>query len=266
MGDIRILDPRFGADLKHHHRPWPSVYRNHPPPASRPPSFCYRPVPLDTLTQWMGPPMPNAHHDYNYVRNPNKSANDYYYLTPMYRNALPAPVQLPPSGMMMLDGHHHHQRPSRQRSTKSSGSTGGRHSVPPCTCSVGRTRSLEDVRSEMSEWEEYSDMNGNRVARGSPKSNGMNKINARRSMENLLEVEVEDKPPRCTRNDKPIRRRAGSYMVSGYLVKSVLFLLGNFSPFSDFAASGFLTRKCRFPFTERVVIKRWVILRLRNRS
>lgn len=236
MGDIRILDPRFGAEMKHqhHHRPWPSsAYRNHVP-ASRGPSFCYRPMPpLDTIPhQWMSP---MANHEYNYGRMPagagSSKGGDYYYLTPLYRNALPAPApqalpasyQIPPSPRMVMD-QHHHQRPSRNRSTKSSGSAGmGRHSVPPCTCAVGRTRSLEDVRSEMSEWEEYSDMNGNRI-RTSPKNNVSKSRNGRRSMENLLEVDDDqeggfpngNKPPRH-RNDrildsKPGKRR-GSYMV-----------------------------------------------------
>ncbi|OXU28072.1 hypothetical protein TSAR_000155 [Trichomalopsis sarcophagae] len=240
MGDIRILDPRFGADMKHH-RPWPSVYRNSHS-SSRGPSFCYRPMPMDTLTQWMSP-VPS--HDYNYVparvpgSGPNKGG-DYYYLTPLYRNAIapppaqalpgfqvPAPVAVSPRMMMLEQGggqQLHNHRPSRNRSTKSSGSAGmggGRHSVPPCTCAVGRTRSLEDVRSEVSEWEEYNDMNGNRM-RTSPKSNGMSKgHHGRRSMENLLEVDVEEngrgfdnsmKPPRGHRVNEKSGKRRGSYM------------------------------------------------------
>lgn len=235
MGDIRILDPRFGAEMKHHqhHRPWPSsAYRGSHAPASRGPSFCYRPMPpMEAL-----PPHPHPqwipNHEFNYGRGGAGSSKggDYYYLTPLYRNALPAPApqalpaayQIPPSPRMIVD---HHQRPSRNRSTKSSGSAGmGRHSVPPCTCAVGRTRSLEDVRSEMSEWEEYSDMNGNRV-RSSPKHNGVSKSrNGRRSMENLLEVDVDHdvgfqnghKSPRHRHerilDNKPGKRR-GSYMV-----------------------------------------------------
>ncbi|KAL7297661.1 hypothetical protein TKK_0009327 [Trichogramma kaykai] len=236
MGDLRILDPRFGAaehHLKHHHRPWPSVYRNPHPAANRPPSMCYRPVPLDNLGPWMTPMPPQHHHpaDYGYMRNGNKGSSDYYYLTPMYhRNAMPTPVPMPAGAMsprMILDHQQQHhpqphprQHPSRHRSTKSSGSpgrmSGGSGGVPSCTCHVGRTRSLEDVRSEVSEWEDYSDMNGNRVARSSPKSNGMMMMtkgsNGRRSMENLLEADNcgGDKPPRCNRDDKP--RRAGSYM------------------------------------------------------
>ncbi|KAK0177724.1 hypothetical protein PV328_001744 [Microctonus aethiopoides] len=214
MGDIRILDPRmdprFGSDLKLH-RPWPSaMYRNYP--ASRAPSFCYRPMPLDTLTQWMSPHI--IPHDYNYAPapiRPKKSGRDYYYLAPMYQNALPPPPQSPPSTgqlgpvgtmplqvsqmaglrprMMLMD------KP-RNFNTKTLSSNGGpgKNSIPSCTCSIGRTRSLEDVRSDVIEWEEYNDENGNRI-----KSNGSNgsnvgmkngiRYNTRRSMENLLEVD-----------------------------------------------------------------------------
>lgn len=225
MGDIRVLDPRVDPrfDLKQH-RPWPPMYRNHS--SNRPPSYCYRPVPLDTLAQWITPHIP----DYNYVPtrvnpNPNKS-RDYYYLTPLYRNALPPPPQpMPPlqvSSVPMPPGMMIMERP-RGRAKSSGGIT--RNSLPPCTCAVGRTRSLEDVRSEVSEWEDYHDENGNHLQRNSPKS-----VNAcrqtRRSMENLLDADVEErrgqstferinkicKKPEERRNDKPGRRR-GSYMV-----------------------------------------------------
>lgn len=283
MGDIRILDPRYAtaSEFKHHQsRPWPSssasssMYRNHhhhhhhhqqSNSRSAASSFCYRPLPLDNLHQWISP------QEYNYVtasangrlpgsipNNSNKST-DYYYLTPLYRNSLGVPIQpppqalqvsavpplplppshhhhhhhpnstMPPKMLMMQDRHNHHHghhhRPSRNRSTKSSGSIGleGRHSVPPCTCAIGRTRSLEDVRSEFSEWEEYSNVNGNRIARSSPKSNGMMMVKGypgRRSMENLLEVDDDD---RCVRSSPRVVRinndenksgkRRGSYMV-----------------------------------------------------
>lgn len=227
MGDIRILDPRVDPrfDLKQH-RPWPPMYRNHSNP--RGPSLCYRPVPFETVTQWMGPHIT----DYNYIParigapNPNKS-RDYYYLAPMYRNAMPppaqaiSPIQVSPVAvsprMMMME------RPRGR--TKSSGDY-GRNSVPPCTCAVGRTRSLEDVRSEMSEWEDYHDENGNNLRRNSPKGVAACR-QARRSMENLLEVEVNGhhhglhtfdrdgknyKRHEDKRNEKAGRRR-GSYMV-----------------------------------------------------
>ncbi|XP_072757529.1 WD repeat-containing protein 47 isoform X5 [Anoplolepis gracilipes] len=226
MGDIRVLDPRMDPrfELKQH-RPWPPMYRNHP--NSRAPSYCYRPVPLDTLAQWITPHIP----DYNYMPapritgNPNKS-RDYYYLAPLYRNAMPPPPQAmsplqvspvampppPPPGMMMME---------RRGRAKSSG--GLRSNVPPCTCAIGRTRSLEDVRSEMSEWDDYHDENGNHLQRNSPKSvNACRQI--RRSMENLLDVDTEDRVlntferiskicrrPEERRNDKSGKRR-GSYM------------------------------------------------------
>nr|XP_012143848.1 PREDICTED: WD repeat-containing protein 47 isoform X3 [Megachile rotundata] len=219
MGDIRVLDPRMDPrfDLKQS-RPWPPMYRSHP--ATRGPSFCYRPLPMDAMTQWMTP-----HLDYNYVpaRISSSNANkgrDYYYLTPLYRNAMPppqamSPLQVPPvavSPRMMMMG------PGNR--AKSSGGL-CRSSVPPCTCSVGRTRSLEDVRSEASEWEDYHDENGNHLQRKSPKNGACKQT--RRSMENLLDVETAEHETTTferagkgckkdeRRSERPGRRR-GSYM------------------------------------------------------
>ncbi|XP_076245380.1 WD repeat-containing protein 47 isoform X4 [Calliopsis andreniformis] len=225
MGDIRVLDPRMDPrfDLKQS-RPWPPMYRNHP--ASRGPSFCYRPMPLDAMGQWMAPHLA----DYNYMparisaTNSNKG-RDYYYLAPLYRNAMPppqamSPLQLSPVAvsprMMMMET-------PRGRAKSSGGHC--RSSVPPCTCSVGRTRSLEDVRSEVSEWEDYHDENGNHLQRKSPKNGGVCK-QTRRSMENLLDVDVAEQHELNTfdervgrsckkleekKVEKPNRRR-GSYM------------------------------------------------------
>lgn len=241
MGDLRILDPRLdprfagAADLSKH-RPWPPMYRSN----SRGPSICYRPMPLEHLTQWMSPH--HQHPDYNYVParalNGNSSGNkgrDYYYLTPMYRNAMPpppqpmSPMQMPlaPARMMLME----QPRPPRGggRAKSSGGHQGRNNSVPPCTCTIGRTRSLEDVRSEVSEWEECQDENGNHL-RYSPKNNGNsnNKVSARKSMENLLDVEVVDGGCALLLNNnnginKHLRngkceaakngRRRGSYMV-----------------------------------------------------
>ncbi|XP_014476570.1 PREDICTED: WD repeat-containing protein 47 isoform X3 [Dinoponera quadriceps] len=218
MGDIRVLDPRF--ELKQH-RPWPPMYRNHPA-NGRAPSYCYRPMPLDTLAQWITPHMP----DYNYMPariapNLNKS-RDYYYLAPLYRNAMPpppqpalqvSPVALPP-GMMMME---------RARGRAKSSGGGLSRSMPPCTCAVGRTRSLEDVRSEVSEWDDYHDENGNHLQRNSPKGMGACR-QARRSMENLLDVDAEERALNtferaakvCRRSEErksdKYGRRRGSYM------------------------------------------------------
>ncbi|XP_015608710.1 WD repeat-containing protein 47 isoform X4 [Cephus cinctus] len=220
MGDLRILDPRMdprlGNDGKH--RPWPPMYRNSP---SRGPSFCYRPMlPVEPISQWLPPHL--SSHDYNYLptRMPGNKGRDYYYLTPLYRNAMPPPpagqpLQVPAMGlsprMMLTEG-------ARTRAAKSSGGH-GRSSLPPCTCSVGRTRSLEDVRSEISEWEDYNDENGNHVTTGHK-----GRMQSRRSMENLLEVEGtrDVNFERCGKSDlvqkfegkrnARLGRRRGSYM------------------------------------------------------
>ncbi|XP_034938706.1 WD repeat-containing protein 47 isoform X4 [Chelonus insularis] len=220
MGDIRILDPRmdprFGSDPKH--RPWPAMYRNYP--ATRGPSVCYRPVHVDALTQWMAPHI--ASHDYNYVPTPirPKKGRDYYYLTPMYQNALPPPSAMPmPVAPMALGPRMMMMEKSRSGTKTSSSNGAGRSSVAPCTCSVGRTRSLEDVRSEVVEWEEYNDENGNRV-KSHTKNSGKQ---TRRSMENLLEVEDScattfNRPEKINSSGKQqeekkeCTRRRGSFM------------------------------------------------------
>lgn len=219
MGDIRVLDPRMDPrfDAKQS-RPWPPMYRSHPGP-----SFCYRPVPLDAMgPQWIPPHVA----DYNYVPARMSAANsskgrDYYYLAPLYRNAIPppqpmSPLQLPSVAvsprMMMMDAR------GRTRS----------NAAAACTCSMGRTRSLEDVRSEASEWEDCQDENGNHLQRKSPKGGGAAMCRqGRRSMENLLDVETANGELNtfdsrvagrgCRRldegrNERPGRRR-GSYMV-----------------------------------------------------
>ncbi|XP_060535834.1 WD repeat-containing protein 47 isoform X2 [Cylas formicarius] len=87
---------------------------------------------------------------------------DYHLMAPFYRSVMPPPPN--PRGMMMME-------PRRW--------TGGvARSEPPCHC--GRSRSMEDVRSFIVDWE--SDHNGNKV---SPRTKG--RLTGRRSMENLLD-------------------------------------------------------------------------------
>lgn len=239
MGDIRVLDPRMDPrfELSKQSRPWPPMYRSHPAAAAaaatgRGPSFCYRPVALDAMApQWIAPHVA----DYNYVPARLSAANsnkgrDYYYLAPLYRNAMPPPQPMSPlqlssvavsPRMMMMD--------ARGRTRSSAALCRGNGQAPACTCSVGRTRSLEDVRSEASEWEDNQDENGNHLQRKSSKNGGMCR-QGRRSMENLLDVETADRVHELNtfdsrvggrgcrktederRNERPGRRR-GSYMV-----------------------------------------------------
>lgn len=236
MGDIRVLDPRMDPrfDVSKQSRPWPPMYRSHPAAGTgRGPSFCYRPVPLDAMApQWIPPHVA----EYNYVpaRMSAASSNkgrDYYYLAPLYRNAIPPPQPMSPlqlssvavsPRMLMMD--------ARGRTRSSAALCRG--NAPACTCSsVGRTRSLEDVRSEASEWEDYQDENGNHLQRKSSKNGGNMCRQGRRSMENLLDVETTGervhelntfdrvaggrgcrKQEDERRNERPGRRR-GSYMV-----------------------------------------------------
>lgn len=151
---------------------------------------------------------------------------DYYYFAPMYRNAVPmpppggplqvAPMGLAPPRMMLVERPKAKGKSSREKSREPLG--------PPCTCVVGRTRSLEDVRSEVSEWEDLNNNveNGKRTANSSRTG-----IGSRKSMENLLDVDVIDgdsicfegserrracKKMECCGGEKGSRRR-GSFMV-----------------------------------------------------
>lgn len=93
------------------HRPWPPIYRQQPARNS----FCFRPP---EPAQW------------------REKGRDYYYLAPLYRNALPPPprpVDLPPPRRMMLVDPQTRGCP------------------PDCPC-LHRSRSLEDVRSVASDW------------------------------------------------------------------------------------------------------------------
>jgi len=156
--DINVYEQRRGADkgtvLR---RPWPPLYRH---PHQNRPRFCFRPP--DPPAEWR---------DYNYT---NKG-RDYYFMAPMYRNALPPPP--PPRHMLVLDprlrrvSHNHVQCPCLHRS---------------------RSRSLDDVRSEVnSEWEEAGGNDGpmsvTRPHQSMGCSNKENHRLQRRSMENLLE-------------------------------------------------------------------------------
>jgi hypothetical protein len=138
-------------------RPWPPLYRH---PHQNRPRFCFRPP--DPPAEWR---------DYNYT---NKG-RDYYFMAPMYRNALPPPP--PPRHMLVLD-------PRLRRVS---------HNHVQCPCLNGsRSRSLDDVRSEVnSEWEEAGDSNGplsvTRPHQSMGCSDSDNHRLQRRSMENLLE-------------------------------------------------------------------------------
>lgn len=105
------------------HRPWPPIYRQH----QNRTSFCFRPQ--------ESPPW----RDYAHASGYRDKGRDYYYLAPLYRNALPPPpqpIEIPPPRRLMLLNPQARNCPSE------------------CPC-LHRSRSLEDVRSDLnSEWSE----------------------------------------------------------------------------------------------------------------
>jgi hypothetical protein len=154
--DVHVYDQRRGAEkgtmLR---RPWPPLYRH---PLQHRPRFCFR-----------SPDSPAEWREYNHT---NKG-RDYYFMAPMYRNALPPPPPPPARHMLLLD--------PRQRRVSHN------HVQCPCVRS-SRSRSLEDVRSEVnSEWEEEVGNCGPWPLQQLGCSNKENHRLQRRSMENLLE-------------------------------------------------------------------------------
>jgi len=155
--DADLYDQRRGTEkVTMLRRPWPPLYRH---PLQHRPRFCFR-----------SPDPPPEWRDYSYT---NKG-RDYYFMAPMYRNAMPPP---PPRHMLLLD-------PRLRRVS---------HSHVQCPClQKSRSRSLEDVRSEVnSEWEEDGAIGGpwstTRPLQQVGCSNKENHRLQRRSMENLLE-------------------------------------------------------------------------------
>ncbi|KAK6628831.1 hypothetical protein RUM43_002647 [Polyplax serrata] len=104
-------------------RPWPPVYRQHVPNRA---GLYFR---HQEYPPWM---------DYSrYNGDYRDKGREYYYLAPLYRNALPPPLQptklTPPRRVMLLNPN-------------------AKNCYSECPC-IQRTRSLEDVRSDVnSEW------------------------------------------------------------------------------------------------------------------
>lgn len=103
-------------------RPWPPVYRHQAPTRT---SFYFR------------PPEPPPWIDYPRMNGYREKSREYCYMAPFYRNAMPPPpqpVKLPlPRRIMLVNPN-------------------SKNCYSDCPC-LHRSRSLEDVRSEVnSEW------------------------------------------------------------------------------------------------------------------
>jgi hypothetical protein len=173
MGDLMLKQkaPRMphwqGVDVMAR-KPWPSAYPQRMNNSKS--SFKFRPADPPAWRE----PSPYSYQAplYNYQTN---SKREHYFLAPYYRNAMPPPPN--PNRLLMID-------PTRRRlSVKQSDES-------PCHC---RSRSMEDVRTDVitSEWED--DVNGNRVPLPI-RNERFTKYSNRRSMDNLL-VDTNYSPP-----------------------------------------------------------------------
>lgn len=163
-------------------RPWP--------PLSRPqPNFYFRPPdPIDARNFKTSSSKGSTYSDFSGLSAYSNKSRDYYFLSPSYRSAgAPTPSN-------HADLYLNRERPRQIRNPNAS---------PACPCS--RSRSLEDVRTEVvTEWED-DDENGNRIVapatkfnRTAYKPNTFEKQNflTRHSMENLIDRSPQVPPPK----------------------------------------------------------------------
>lgn len=151
-------------------KPWPIMYA---PQKKLSPKHSFNFRPPEPNNGWREPPSPYAYQAplYNYPTNDKK---DHYYLAPYYRNAMPPPPN--PNRLLMID-------PKRKYSN-------GKHTMNDvCHC---RSRSMEDVRTEVVTNDWGNDINGNKVS-FSKKPNKFRRYSNRRSMDNLL-VDTDHSP------------------------------------------------------------------------
>ncbi|XP_032527958.1 WD repeat-containing protein 47 isoform X3 [Danaus plexippus] len=166
-------------------RPWPPLSRQAHP------NFYFRPPdPMDARNFKTSSSKSSAYSDFSGMSAYSNKSRDYYFLSPSYRSAgAPTP------------SNHADLYLSRERSRQIRTANA---SSPACPCS--RSRSLEDVRTEVvTEWED-DDENGNRIVAPATKFNRTTyKTNAtfekqnfmtRHSMENLVERSPQVPPPK----------------------------------------------------------------------
>ncbi|CAH1132936.1 unnamed protein product [Ceutorhynchus assimilis] len=123
------------------------------------------------------PPEPAFWRDFNpHFRPPAFSyppkVRDYHLLPPFYRNVMPPPPN--PNRLIMMD-------PRRWAASipRNDGVIVNHQQPPPCHCKDQKSKSMEDVRDFVVDWDK--DQNGNNISRIKGRLEG------RRSMENLLD-------------------------------------------------------------------------------
>lgn len=157
-------------------RPWPPISRQSQP------NFYFRPPdPMDLRNFKTSSSKGSTYSDFSGLSAYSNKSRDYYFMSPTYRSA-GAPV---PSSHGEL---YERERPRQLRNPIPSPSA-------PCPCN--RSRSLEDVRTDVvTEWED-DDENGNRIVAPATKFNRTSSIAnevfqnqgflTRHSMENLAD-------------------------------------------------------------------------------
>ncbi|XP_045458556.1 WD repeat-containing protein 47 [Melitaea cinxia] len=165
-------------------RPWPPLSRQVQP------NFYFRPPDPMDARNFKTTSSKSTYSDFSAMSAYSNKSRDYYFLSPSYRSA-GAPT---PSNHADLYLSRERQRQIRNPSATS----------PACPCS--RSRSLEDVRTEVvTEWED-DDENGNRIVAPATKFNrttyktnpSFEKQNflTRHSMENLIDRSPQVPPPK----------------------------------------------------------------------
>lgn len=167
-------------------RPWPPLTRQAQP------NFYFRPPdPIDVRNFKTASSKGSTYSDFSGMSAYSNKSRDYYFLSPSYRSAgAPTPSSHP-------DFYHGREKPRHLRHP---------NPAPTAACPCSRSRSLEDVRTEVvTEWED-DDENGNRIVAPATKFNRTSyKANTifqkqgfltRHSMENLVDRPPQVLPPK----------------------------------------------------------------------
>ena len=135
-------------------RPWPPIYRQHSSSSRNGYFFRHHESP-----QWLDYPRYGG--GGFGIGGYREKGREYYYLAPLYRNAMPPPPQptksSPPRRIMLLNPHQGNNNVNKKCYNE-------------CPC-WHRSRSLEDVRSEMNS--EWSDDDVSMFRHDTKKSEGM---------------------------------------------------------------------------------------------
>lgn len=165
MGDLLLKQkPRPNPQWQQieYRRPWPPMYR--------------APFQKHQFNFHPAEPKNYRDHTFNFAPNPNNiyqtnKSRDYYFLAPLYRNAMPPPPK-PQSNRLIMMGNNNNKKRTK------------RITEEVCHC---RSRSMDDVRFDVVELS--PDENGNHVEMRNEKNvkpKGFKSVFGQHSMEDLL--------------------------------------------------------------------------------